>query len=342
MAIREGTSLRLPSKMTISSTKRSFIFNILRTVFAIFLIVYLLNKFLFSEIVSYISSSSLIFIAVACVFSMLFQIIVSYRLKLLAEWQGIPISIYKVFKINLIATFYGLFLPAKNLTGGAIRFYGLSKVNNKKAEALASIILDRIFATMTLILVGALFWPMDRSPETVKFGYSFIFIFGISVLLIILFSNERILDPLQKILELMKLSSFNKSFIKFYSSINRYRTVSLKSLAGILILSVFIHLLDVFTYFLLTESLGLNVPIVTIGWIRSATILATIVPVTISGFGVREGVLIFLLAPYGVAGEQAFALSILVFMVTTFFAGIIGGLFEIGKMIFKVARWKST
>lgn len=328
--------------MTNSSTKRSFIFNVLRSGFAICLIVYLLNKYLVSEVISSITSSILIFIIVACVFSIFFQILVSNRLKLLAEWQGIPVSIYQVFKINLIATFYGLFLPARNVAGGAIRFYGLSKVNNKKAEALASVIMDRVLATITLSFVGALFWSMERSPASGNFGYSLIFIFGISLLVLILLSNERILNPLSKILDLLKLSSLNRSLFKFYKSLNKYRTVPLKSLIFILSLSVFIHFLDVIIYFLLTKSLGLNISIVTIGWIRSATILATIVPVTISGFGVREGVLIFLLKPYGVAGEEAFALSILVFLVTIFFAGIIGGLFEIGKMMFKIAKWKST
>ena len=137
------------------------------------------------------------------------------------------------------------------------------------------------------------------------------------------------------------MSSFNRSLSKFYESLSKYRTIPIKSLAFILILSILIHFLDVLVYFLLTKSLGLNVSVVTVGWIRSATILATMVPVTISGLGVREGVLIFLLKPYGVAGEEAFALSILVFLVTIFLIGIIGGLFEVGKMIFKVAKWKS-
>jgi uncharacterized protein (TIRG00374 family) len=256
----------------------------------------------------------------------------------LAEQQGIPIAIYDVFKINLTAAFYSFFLPAKNITGGAIRFYGLSKVNNKKAEALASIIFDRVFATIALCLVGALFWSMDRSYTAGNLSYSFIIIFGILLIVTILLSNVRIPNFFLKFFESLHLSSFNTSLVKFYESLHKYRTVPIKSRAFILILSVFLHLLDVLVYFLLAKSLGLNISVVTIGWVRAATILATMVPVTISGLGIREGVLIFLLSPYGVAGEEAFALSILIFFATILMVGIIGGLYEISKSVLRVAR----
>lgn len=251
-------------------------------------------------------------------------------------------SLYDVFKISLMASFYGLFLPGKNLTGGAIRFYELSKLNNKKAEALASIILDRIFATIALIAVGALFWLMDWQSATGNFGLSFIVVFGILLVLITLLSDVRILNPVMKFFEIVNLRSVKRGLSKFYESINEYRNVPLKSLGFIFMLSVLIHFLEVLVYYLLAESLSLNISAVTIGWVRCVAILATMVPITICGLGVREGVLIFLLRPYGVAGEEAFALSILAFLVTIFLVGIIGGLFEIGKMMLKVAKWKST
>lgn len=324
--------------MTIFFKKKSAFFGILRLGIALWIIYYLINKYLFTKVISSISSSNIGYLTSACVLSIIFQILVSSRLKLLVEQQEIPISLYDVFKINLIAAFYGLFLPAKNITGGAIRFYELSKVNNKKAEALASIILDRIFATIALCAVGVLFWLMDWPHATGNFSYSLIFIFGILLIVIILLSDVRILNPLLKFFEILKLSSFNRSLSKFYESLSKYRTIPIKSLAFILILSVLIHFLDVLVYFLLTKSLGLNVSVVTVGWIRSATILATMVPVTISGLGVREGVLIFLLKPYGVTGEEAFALSILVFLVTILLVGIIGGLYEISKMMSAVVK----
>lgn len=324
------------------SKRKSAFFGMLRLCIAVWILYYLVSKYLYTEVISSVSSSNLSCLGFACVLSILFQILLSGRLKLLAEWQGILISVYDVFKISLMASFYALFLPSRNLTGGAIRFYALYKVNNKKAEALTSILVDRIFATIALCAVGALFWFLDWPRATGSFGFSFIVVFGIILILIVLLSNVRILHPVMKFCEISNLLSINRGLSNFYESIKKYQNVSLKSLAFIFILSILIHFLEVLIYYLLAESLGLSISVATIGWVRSAAILTTMVPITISGLGVREGVLIFLLRPYGVAGEEAFALSILVFLITIFLVGIIGGLCEMGKMMLKVAKLRSA
>jgi uncharacterized protein (TIRG00374 family) len=198
--------------------------------------------------------------------------------------------------------------------------------------------MDRIFATLSLCLVGAIFWSMDRSSAKGNFGFGLILIFGISFIFIILILDGRILRPLSKFFEIIKLPSINRNITKLYESFQKYRNAPLKSLAFIFILSLLVHLLDVLIYYLLTRSLGMNISAITIGWVRSLAILATMIPITISGLGVREGVLILLLMPYGVIGEEAFAFSIFIFLTTVLLVGIIGGLYEIGTMISTIAK----
>jgi hypothetical protein len=62
------------------------------------------------------------------------------------------------------------------------------------------------------------------------------------------------------------------------------------------------------------------------------------IPITISGLGVREGVLIYLLKPYGIAGEEAFALSIMIFLATIMLVGISGGIYDVSKTILAVTK----
>ena len=54
-------------------------------------------------------------------------------------------------------------------------------------------------------------------------------------------------------------------------------------------------------------------PFNSIGWIRAVVQAVTNLPISISGFGLREGGLILLLEPFGVAGATAVALSFLMF-----------------------------
>jgi len=59
-------------------------------------------------------------------------------------------------------------------------------------------------------------------------------------------------------------------------------------------------------------------------WIVALVALAQVLPITVAGLGVREGLFVFLLAQYGAPAETALALSLTVFSVTLLFA-LLGG-----------------
>ena len=78
--------------------------------------------------------------------------------------------------------------------------------------------------------------------------------------------------------------------------------------------------------------MDINISIASIGWIRSLVVLITMIPISISGMGLREGSFIFILGTYGVGEETAFAYSLLIFAVTRIFPGLLGGLFELKNL----------
>lgn len=72
---------------------------------------------------------------------------------------------------------------------------------------------------------------------------------------------------------------------------------------------------------------GLGLPVPTAAWFYVVPLiaLATVLPVSISGVGVREGGLVFLLEPFGISAEQAVTLGLIWFL-TTIVGGLLGGL----------------
>jgi hypothetical protein len=52
------------------------------------------------------------------------------------------------------------------------------------------------------------------------------------------------------------------------------------------------------------------------------------IPISISGIGLREGAMIVLLQQYGLTGDQAIAYSLLIFTTTILAPGISGGILE--------------
>ena len=61
------------------------------------------------------------------------------------------------------------------------------------------------------------------------------------------------------------------------------------------------------------------------------------IPISIAGLGVREGLLILLLRPFAVLDEEALAFSLLVFAVNVVLVGLLGDLIEAGQ----ASIWRS-
>ena len=99
-------------------------------------------------------------------------------------------------------------------------------------------------------------------------------------------------------------------------------------------LSLTQHLIGVLTSHLLGESLEIPINLVTWGWLRSAVIIATMVPISVAGIGIREGALLYLLKPYGVLGEESLAFSLLVFAVGVLLSALVGGVLEAKTILF--------
>jgi hypothetical protein len=102
-----------------------------------------------------------IFAGLGFLISLVVQSTIAERLQRLSEVQGITISIPKTMEINLTALFYRLFVSGGSLTVIAIRLQMLSGSERRFAKAGMILLLDRVFATITLCVTGILFLLFD-------------------------------------------------------------------------------------------------------------------------------------------------------------------------------------
>jgi hypothetical protein len=93
-------------------------------------------------------------------------------MKLLADKQGLSLSLPAIFEISTTATFYGLILPG-TLSGGFIRWYKLAKQGGP-VGALAALTWDRLADATLVALVGIICWCLSRpaAPHAVAPGCS--------------------------------------------------------------------------------------------------------------------------------------------------------------------------
>lgn len=306
----------------------------IRVAVAAGLLGYLFSLIPVSQVLKTLATIDAGYIAVVFLIALGVQVLISLRLRLIAGQQGIRVSLARALDINLAAMFYGLFVPGGNLSRGAIRAYKLSRPSGRLMAAAASIVFDRLVATVALGVVGQIFWLLDRPWATVPIGLTFFIIWAgpISAYQILRFEGpitnaKRWLDRLGAIqARLPRLT-------KLRDSIHRFRRLSLNSLSIVLAASISAQLLSCIVYYLLAAGLGIEVSFVQMAWISTATTLLTMVPISPSGIGVREGVLVLFLSEYNVPGASALALSFLVFICTILLVGLLGGLLELRSWI---------
>lgn len=306
----------------------------LRLCITVSILYYLFTKIPFSEVIASITSAKVGYVLIGFLIWIFIRYIAAYRMKLLINKQGMSLSTLQILRISFSTIFYGLFLPGGYITGGLVRWHKLSKPDNKSAEAVAAIIFDNIVDITTLCTLGILFWVLDKPSDQKYIGLSLSTILGgLFVAYVLIFT--RTIFPSTRNLNLIKLTFIPKVLRdkanKLIISLSQYKNLSPGYLGAIFALSLACNLFGILAHYLFVLSLNINISPITIAWIRSSLFILATLPISISGLGVREGALVFLLRPYGVSAADAIALAFLLRSVGLGIAGI-GGLLEAGRL----------
>jgi glycosyltransferase 2 family protein len=116
---------------------------------------------------------------------------------------------------------------------------------------------------------------------------------------------------------------WTRKILKFADAVGRYRSHR-GVLLHVMAWSLVVQILRVTQAYLLGLGLGMAVPYAYYLLFMPLGLLMLLVPISISGFGVPQGVIVWLLRPMGVPDSQSFALSTLI--VLTGLAGNLPGL----------------
>ena len=266
------------------------------------------------------------------------------QLKVFTDNHHMQVSLPRIFAINLSTEFYNLFLPSY-LAGGAIRWHRLSSRNQKRAEAFSALVLNRLVNMLTLALSGLICWTYDRAniPQQ-SYGLAFLALFmGLLTIYAFLFSHYA-MRTFHVISSHPKLQSIpaliRRGILKLVQAAREYHQLTIHEHGYIFLLSCGWQILGILFFYLLGQSLGMNIRLESFGWVRSILGFLLLFPISVSGFGVREGALLILLGYYGVVPALTIAFSFLLFA-RTLLLGLAGGILEAKTLFLPVTRGTS-
>ncbi len=221
-----------------------------------------------------------------------------------------------LLKYSLIGLYYSLALPGQ-LAGDVVKAYKLGK-GKKDAELIAaSVVVDKLTAIIPLIALALAGIAVSKAKVPVLITASFIALFFVMTLILFLLRIPAVYGSAVRFVDAAR--GKGKVMPGFFSSINlimsSYKEYS-KNLSRIfasMAIGLVFHLLCVLIYVFISAAAGFDIAIFDWCWIYGSVSLLLLLPITVGGLGLREGGIVGLLGFFGIPGEKALALSLVVF-----------------------------
>jgi glycosyltransferase 2 family protein len=260
--------------------------------------------------------------AVWLVFGLLVLVIqlcvLALRWRLIAIPCGATMTALGALCFTAIAGFFNQTLPS-SVGGDAMRIWLLAKQTNWRA-ATYSVLLDRVIGVVALasLVIVCLPWTLALVRNPVGRGALLIIGFGAiaAALVFIMMAWERM-----RILQRWAPTRHLAAAAGVAAAILR----SPRLFAPIFSLSILIHLLTALAAWCVARAVGADLPLPDALYLVPPVVLVTIVPISIAGWGVREGAMVAAFAYAGLARSDGLIVSLL-FGAGYLLLGIAGGL----------------
>lgn len=272
---------------------KKFLLTIIKIIISLSILLYLLYKLNFSEVYKTILAVSIFIIILIILryFGLVF--INSLNLKILTKSLRLRVSLPTLFKYNLLSYAVGQYSPGR--AGEISLAYFLNKKGISYGEGTAVFIMDKLISTFALIVFSI-------------FGFFIFFpkILAIKVSLLLI----AFLAGLCFFLILKKTRKFAKKYIlRKYSSkfkgFSRNLLYLLKRKKRFLLLNVLITfgriLFGGYIIYLILLFFDIKISFFLVPTISSVGIISSSLPISISGLGVRESIVVYLYSQFNVA-----------------------------------------
>lgn len=271
------------------------------------------------------------------------QVINALRWQVILNGLEIDVSLNRLIYLNLVGIFFNAFLPT-SIGGEAIKTYYLCRLTRESTACVISVIIARVMGTFSiLILIGFGVWGYYYYFKSSIIGLPSginLWLLGTgltSVILICVWGLSRIqvqsfiarkMGNTKKTSRLLhykeKILDYSKKLLLSFKTLKRKRKVLWLCLSFSLLFNLTLILVN----YLISRALGLEVAfsyfLIFIPLISAFTML----PVSISGIGLRETAYVFLFTRVGMTPAQALSISLIGYgMVLTL--SLLGGIFHL-------------
>jgi len=290
--------------------------NLLKVCFSLALLVLLLKQVGWQQTLETLGKARFSYLAAAFVLYLVGIIVRACRWQILLSALGMGIPLARLTVLYFVGTFFSNFLPT-GIGGDVVRVYELSRQSKRPIESVGTVLLDRATGLLVLFLIALM---------ALLFSYQLIAPNIAAAILILCLGSWAGLglalkrDWLER-WGLLRIMDKIKQVRELYESVH---ACGPKAIGGALAISLVFNVLLITVNYLIALSLGVEIPLWYFLLFIPLISLLLILPISLSGLGVREGGYVYLFAQAGIPAPLALAMSLL-FYALNVASGLIGG-----------------
>ncbi len=244
--------------------------------------------------------------------------VLALRWQRLVQRCGAGLSFAQALRFSMIAGFFNQTLPS-SVGGDAVRIWLVGKQSSWRVAAY-SVLLDRVVGTVALamMVVACLPWTFELVHNPI--GRTALLVIGpgcIGAGLVFVLLGWRRLGVLQRWTLTRHLAAAAAVGLAILNSP--------RALAAIFSLSFVVHFFTALAAWCAAHSVDANLPLLYSVFLVLPVILITVVPISIAGWGVREGAMVAAFAYAGLSQSDGLIVSLL-FGAGYLVLGVAGGL----------------
>ena len=244
----------------------------------------------------------------ACAVLVLFasQLIAAWRWRLLLAGAALSRPLPTVVRAYLIGVFVNNFLPTA-FGGDLARAWLVARPGPPLVRALLSVVVDRFLAFWCLVALAWIVLPTDPAavPGSLVVALLAVTAAGLAGSGLMLWLALRAGQSWAKRLpeQVLGWARETRETLRLYG--NQPRLLGVAMLLGLAF-----QVLVVFAVWLLARAIDVDVPFALLAVVTPLVLAITLVPISIAGFGIREGGMVLLLGTAGYNATEATLLSL--------------------------------
>lgn len=287
-----------------SNSNKKLILSVVKFFVTVALLVIIILNVSFQKISTILDNFEILFFFIGLVILIIQAMVATFRWRIVLSGLNLEFNFNKVLSFFWIGLFFNQTLLS-SVGGDALRGYCIYKNGHGLALSSISVLLDRIFGMVGLIILMIISFPIIFNlinDKDILLGIAFLIMGVLSMIF-----STFMLDLLPKKMDKYRII---KGFFAL-SRQGRKQILSLYPGSILILLSIVVHLLSVLVFVLLSKGMSLDLDWHSLFFIVPLITLLSAMPISIAGWGVREGAMVVSLGYLGAAPEQALVLSIL-------------------------------